>query len=99
MADVPLPLSFPPEPASRRPWVRIEAASQRTRIALVCAVRAVGNWRGAIGGTIEDREDAPGDGQSGRSIAAVRIWERINRLDDSQRARQCLLKLFNFLKA
>jgi hypothetical protein len=54
-------LSLPLTPASRRPSRRIDATSQRARIALVWAVQAVGNWRGGMRGTRENREGVPGD--------------------------------------
>jgi hypothetical protein len=45
----------------RRPGRCVETASQRTRIASVCAVPTVGNWRGAVRGARENMDDAPGD--------------------------------------
>jgi hypothetical protein len=81
-ATADLPLSLPPPPASRRPRGRIEAASQRTRIALICAVRAVGNWRGAVGETRTNREGAPGDVWPCCSVLPMMILEGMNRLDE-----------------
>jgi hypothetical protein len=52
-----------------------------TRIALVCAVRAVGNWWGALGGTREHRKGAPEHVRRGRSVLAMMILEGANCLD------------------
>jgi hypothetical protein len=64
------------------PRGRIEAASQRTMIVLIYAVRAVGNWRGGMDGTRENMEDVPGDARPGRSALAMMILEGMNRLDE-----------------
>jgi hypothetical protein len=56
----------------------VEAASRDTRIAWVCRVSAVGTWRGGRGampGTSEHMDGAPGDARLGGSMVAIMNWD------------------------
>jgi hypothetical protein len=94
--DGPLPL-----PAGRRPTGRIEAASRRTRMPLVCEMSTLDSWR-PIGAPYAEQEStgkALRVVRRGRSMAALMIWERINCVANSQKVLCFPSEIVNFLKA